>query len=803
MPIPTVSESVRCNHPAWKRALRARDGVALEVGDRVHAIRTLIYSGFYRDAEVALDSWESCRGDELWWRLLLRALVERAQATSEHHHKVLESALASGKPKAPNLGFFCANAIASWRTRLTSDLARGWSSIVVARGALERVLLDSSQAAEIGRLARSSIERFEALMLHRTGEREAAREALALSLANLDKEQSPSFETLELSRRILGVLAVISLEAGEYALAAQAAERAVKIDGSCPQASVIAGEAALMAGDLKTARRHFLRACQTGPVERPFSTLRAAQAAGRVHLEDFYDLYTISFPRVQGLLRRAVKEVSVACFDNSEWIRQRACESGSPALPLPVEYLDSIVAEAPGRCSREAIEATEVHSRLGMFWDLERPIDIARAPVYAHAPLLAWDAVTENADPFYVSLYPQHCFRGPFRYELLAGAVNDYSWSADDVYGGSLESLQESSARVKSVFERRERIRCGRKDARERMLLARLLGYLGFRQDALSLVPEGLEPDRLDADWAHHAYTRLFLQHLALETRGVPDSAELIWSRIERSPETLRVRLQLCVNAGVQYARDLRDQQAALVWQERAAALLEQIRNSDRFSAFEIDLLSSRYFRFASFIPYLGLEIQELERATAGSLQHARDAKPNSERETLLRRDNLHAALESAARVSAFLGRDNEALELVETAGLSADPYDPRLWTQVGEYRERLGLLEEAYSAYVWAAVCGPPYRMIAWHRASHVACELGRFEEAVNCSLRSLRSYPLGLEPLMDLFRVGRVIGDVRLVAWARSMLERVRHASATLPVNRARIGEVLRDSSRPGYVG
>jgi tetratricopeptide (TPR) repeat protein len=114
------------------------------------------------------------------------------------------------------------------------------------------------------------------------------------------------------------------------------------------------------------------------------------------------------------------------------------------------------------------------------------------------------------------------------------------------------------------------------------------------------------------------------------------------------------------------------------------------------------------------------LRLMDMAERLAGS------AAPADDGQALVYRDNMHALLESRTKEAMWLGEMDLALERAQRL-CEVDPYDPKIWLELGQVRWRRKEYGPAAEAYLTAALLGSPASPVARHMAGLCFRELGQ----------------------------------------------------------------------------
>jgi tetratricopeptide (TPR) repeat protein len=161
-----------------------------------------------------------------------------------------------------------------------------------------------------------------------------------------------------------------------------------------------------------------------------------------------------------------------------------------------------------------------------------------------------------------------------------------------------------------------------------------------------------------------------------------------------------------------------------MAWQNRSEQVLQTV--IAKSSTFTRDLLLSRFYRAAAFVPQRQGNREEVVRIMDCSEHHALAMNPANDAEVLLYLENLHPVLESRTKEALWLGDLNLALARALRV-IELDPYDSKAWCEVGQVRMKRKEYLEAAQAYAAAALLGPPASAIGRYMAGLCFRDLGQ----------------------------------------------------------------------------
>ena len=143
-------------------------------------------------------------------------------------------------------------------------------------------------------------------------------------------------------------------------------------------------------------------------------------------------------------------------------------------------------------------------------------------------------------------------------------------------------------------------------------------------------------------------------------------------------------------------------------------------------SAFERELLQSRFHRALGFIPQRQGDRSGTVRMMDQAERHAMAVPPATPAEKILHLENLHALMESRAKEAIWLGDLDLALSRARRV-TEVDPFDSKAWTELGQVRMKRGEWLPAAEAYAVAAILGPPASAIGRYMAGTCLQRLGQ----------------------------------------------------------------------------
>jgi len=180
-------------------------------------------------------------------------------------------------------------------------------------------------------------------------------------------------------------------------------------------------------------------------------------------------------------------------------------------------------------------------------------------------------------------------------------------------------------------------------------------------------------------------------------------------------------------------------------WRKRAEQVLQTVMaKCDKFTR---DLLLSRFYRAAAFVPQRHGDRGEVVRIMDCSEHHADAMRPANDAEELIYLENLHPVLESRTKEALWLGDLNLALARALRV-IELDPYDSKAWCELGQVRLKRKECSAAAEAYAAAALLGPPASAIGRYMAGLCFRDLGQPVLAAFFQKAASEVDPLAISP-------------------------------------------------------
>ena len=414
------------------------------------------------------------------------------------------------------------------------------------------------------------------------------------------------------------------------------------------------------------------------------------------------------------------------------------------------------------------IKPSDIYSRLRPYWELRVPSAL-EYPRHSLTPLIAWDALLENKEPWFQTLYTQRGMNGRFREEIYFGCTAPADQTLDHLLSSLRVDTNSSCTAVQRLLAMRNQTEAPLRLA----LIARTLGALGYYAEAVELLnfTQKIEIDTIDLEYAAstwlyliHVYNRVLLQ----------SNAERIYISCPDRDESYRVKLSVANIALVDAARR-KDMEAVRTWLVRTNDSLNCVLKSAEFSCFEKNLSISRVLRATSFYPFLIDDRQNLRKQAEECKKSAIDIVPQSALQEDLKLDNMYAMLETMSRIYEYLEEPDKAISYMEEI-VSFDPFDCKAWMQVGDVRSRLGAPRETVViAYKKAIKYGVPSAQLAAYKLGHIYEQMSDLPNALSAYIKAIRFDPFGISALERITYLAQELSEVQIRSWSKAHISKL----------------------------
>lgn len=532
---------------------------------------------------------------------------------------------------------------------------------------------------------------------------EQAGASAATASATTDDEKAVA---TELRRRLIDRRVEIAVKRGDDDAEDAALSEGLALDPTCVKIRMQVAQSAERRGTLEAALDGYLTAARLGPFGTAYALLHAASCAGRLGQDEF---------------ARVLAERAFRAAPRSERTRSAlatACEATG----------DTTLAEVVRR-PVEGYRGNWHYRMYGAYFNLGE----SHSPcLYANIPALMYKfAVAGVRHRISLQRILPPAFRGNLLREsgLVEFACRHPAELPADLRTAEWDQLCDWVA----GFDMHDPMR--------QYLTSRLLFRLGFHRLVLDLVPPRSAEDLSEPIEFSLYRQRDLVEYAASQGRRTVLPTQT-FAMADNPKCPLHTRLAIATSGVVFAARETRVLEDAERWRARAQEYLDALLASDEYSQFEKDMLHSRFYRGVGFVPFMrgdrGGTVDEMSRAE----ELARAVPTHDDWEEMLKRENLHACLESRSKEAFGLG-DIELGHARTEEFLALDPYDPKSHIEFGESLVKQERYAEAAESYLRAARLGPLGTALAYNMAGECFDKAGEPAPAEDCFVQALRIDP------------------------------------------------------------
>lgn len=466
-------------------------------------------------------------------------------------------------------------------------------------------------------------------------------------------------------------------------------------------------------------------------------------------------------------------KASVTGFDERHLAEQRL--TGAKVDVLTLKSDPNLGSSNPNDELACKINQSHLYQRLAAFWNSEvspREND----PLFTYTPYLSLNAIKGELNPFYQTLTCQRVTSQRFREEMIHVLLPETDFKQRELPRAlSIEFWSTLSPKNTRIYQ--DIVNSSSLDTVQKCLISRYLSALGFYNEALQLTnPELMDADKFDLTQAYEYSTYIFLKEIR-EKSSVDEILYQFKNQFPKIPvtdESLRIRITLAIFACVYFGNNNRPIEC-LEWRIKGQQLLKEIQESLNFSDFEKQLLTSRFYRACSYATFMSKDYITLKSDAEVIEQYARNLQPQTDRESILARENKYPMLETCSRIWQTLGDQDRAYHLMKEIAADVDPQDAKAWLQTGEVELAKGNAAAAMQAFLKAGELGLPMGRIAWYKCGRQYEQTGDLARAINCYIKSLRAWPLGVSPLKRIQAIAPKLGWNQLEQWAYNQSKRI----------------------------
>ena len=398
-------------------------------------------------------------------------------------------------------------------------------------------------------------------------------------------------------------------------------------------------------------------------------------------------------------------------------------------------------------------------------WLLRPYLDLGplqAGPTHARSIDAGWQAYADLDGPTYL---PQRALSPGFRIQLAEQAGAPYSVSDPRDLAENLRT--DRWRKLCQDIELWPKLSSGRQ-----CRLAALLHSMCLYEPLLKLIPENWsEAGDGDPDVAQLAFCRASAKFMHELPKRKSSYESGTMSAFENIAIDERIHAPVRFNATamvfVQKAKARAPFEELDDWSKRLEIAFAAVENGGK--GFTAQLFKSRFYRGMGFLPQHAGDRKALVKTMDIAEQHARDLTPTSAAEEILQRENLHAVLESRTKEALWL--DDLDLAASRAAELTrVDPYDSKVWAELGQIHYLQENWRQAAEEYVVAAMLGPPASSVGRYMAGVCFRNLGLDILAAFLFKETLEIDPLGISSRQELLELPDIEVLDTLKQWARS---------------------------------
>ncbi len=521
----------------------------------------------------------------------------------------------------------------------------------------------------------------------------------------------------EMLRRIIDRRVEIAVKRGDAEAEWATVQEGLQLDPYCVKMRMQEAQAAERRGDLDAALSAYLTAARLGPHGTAFALLAAARCAQRLDRKEF---------------ARVLTERAHRAAPRSERTRATLVQAYAEDKPLA----DMLSKPAEGHRANWHYRMYAAYFNLG---------ESASPCLYASLPLHAFDFAVAGEQP---RIGPQRVMPPAFRTNLL----RESGLAVFAVKHPSQLPQRLRTPRWEQLCEWVEGYRAA--DRRQQYQTNHVLFRLGFRELMLELAPSRPVAElREPMDFQYQAWIDMARYAGSVGGRN-PVPLKDVFEIVDHPMCPLLLRLTGAVAGVVFAARSTKSLQDATRWRDRAREFLDAVLADDGFTAFEKVMLESRFYRGVGFVPFMRGDragtVEDMVRAE----QRARAVPASTPWEEFLKRENLHACLESRSKEAFGMGEAQLGLDRT-LEFLALDPYDPKSHIELAEALSKQERFAEAGESYLRAARLGPLGTAIAYAMAGECFSRAGDAVAAEDCFVQSLRVDPYAISAARGWRRV------------------------------------------------
>lgn len=298
-----------------------------------------------------------------------------------------------------------------------------------------------------------------------------------------------------------------------------------------------------------------------------------------------------------------------------------------------------------------------------------------------------------------------------------------------------------------------------------------LLNTLCFYRLVMKLVPPTIYNEIKSESVAKIAYMRAMADY---HLNGFKQSFSIndFLSIIKQLPKESLTRHSIALTLTIYYAKINKNIDSSSYFREIA---LDYLKNCNyHCEQDEYKLLYSRFYRGASYVPFLKNNKVMVKDEMNLAEEYARSVSKESDDNEYIKKDNLYFVLESRMREAIWNNDLDLALERIKEA-TSLDPWDSRAHIEIGEILFRRGELDKAAIEYIKAARLGPPGTSLGYYMAGYCYDNLDEYELALDYYINSLNMDNLSISSLIGIIKTSKKLGNLPVLNFAKEYIEKI----------------------------
>lgn len=473
-----VEEFLQMHSPntKWQQLIDDYSKGDLDTAAQLYLIRLLFYLGFYKDGinlcrEIAKGNFSL--EDKMWAKYLQELGESVENPINWSPLEFLQEMESSKSGTSPFLLFQILLLFSKFYIRNKADINSSLkclneASLLIENSELSSLPLDAN-------LSRSRLDKYKADFYFTVGEVQKAESLLETAccmldalLVNSEDHSSSSYLYRETKRRVLDRLILHYQQLGNEKKAFQFAKQSISIDPYCSYALLLAGKTGLNI-DRDFSVCCFESAAEYGVIERAY----AKQALSEIHESSLLVSKDLMNEALDGNVFLMSKETS-------------PLKDRHVSLPIEIRSLGEISDGYSESIHWKQIKANAVYHRSLPFWEL-KPSQF-NSPIFCSAPLEALEVFKNKKEPWFETLYLQRAMPINFREELFF-AVSPHAQFGikHQLRAKKLEVIKSCSETADWLISTYSTV--GIFSKLEKILFSRLLGSMGFYEEALSSRP--------------------------------------------------------------------------------------------------------------------------------------------------------------------------------------------------------------------------------------------------------------------------------------------------------------------------